>query len=271
MTVEIRGIWVNGVEYTVSEANILFGELRRVLSLIKPIETLANPVKDFQKDAPAQDIHTHPIILPVDEHPISPPIVWRERQVADGHQPLVQEDEASKHCTTCGEDGHNKQTCTVEDNSRDYCCTMCGEPGHNRRTCPTRRIIHCSICGVEGHNKATCSVSLEDMVKEARAKLDEAEVTEAPVEVKAAVPDPDFGGDHEYDVLAAMNDPALVSNFAGWNAYMKNPANHLRFVRGKRKGQLNLKRMGQQYRLLKYGSTNKRRYSTGRGVIKRVD
>ena len=258
MTIEIRLI-VNGVEYTTDEAYRLLDALEQTLLRVDP--QVDEDKSDFQKT-----IHTHPIS----------PLSSLEGRHKLSHRPkdgdfTSEEGEASKHCTTCGEDGHNKQTCTVEDNSRDYCCTMCGEPGHNRRTCPTRRIIHCSICGVEGHNKATCSVSLEDMVKEARAKLDEAEVTEALVEVKVAVPDPDFGGDHEYDVLAAMNDPALVSNFAGWNAYMKNPANHLRFVRGKRKGKLNLKRMGQQYRLLKYGSTNKRRYSIGRGVIKRVD
>ena len=250
MTVEIREIWVDGIRYSVEEAHALMAKLDGVLEAMKSLQ--AFPL--------------HPR-KPVTQVLVKAAVLEDDKEDFDKSEP----DNGGKHCTTCGEDGHNKQTCTIEDNSRDYCCTMCGEPGHNRRTCPTRRIVHCSICGVEGHNKATCSVSLEDMVKEARAKLDEAEVTEALVEVKVAVPDPDFGGDHEYDVLAAMNDPALVSNFAGWNAYMKNPANHLRFVRGKRKGQLNLKRMGQQYRLLKYGSTNKRRYSTGRGVIKRVD
>lgn len=224
MTVEIREVWLNDVKYTVDEANVLFAELRQILSRNPvcdksgPNEHLSNPVQkemipiglrpmgtlkgDFQK------------IGPEEEHP----------------------DPDDKHCSTCGSEGHNKQTCPVVDKAVDYRCTLCGLPGHNRRTCPqaeyirqgfdtpTRafprsgpgRVMHCSVCQKAGHNKRTCPVKKEQV-------------------------------------------EALVNNFSGWNAYMKNTDNHIYFKRGKHRGHLNLKRMGEEYRLLKYGSILKRR------------
>lgn len=258
MTVEIREIWVNDVRYSVEEAHALLRELDDVLL---QVATILDPPK-----------------------PVPPAILVKfaaleaDKEDFDKSEP----DNGEKHCTTCGEEGHNKQTCTVEDNSREYLCTVCREPGHNRRTCPTRRRVHCSICGEEGHNKATCEKTMDDMVKEAREKLDDDprsperrrqdenyERDELIAKSEAQVAhDAKMGGNHQADVVIALHDPH-TTNFGGWNAYMKNRANHIRFIRGRRKGHLNLKRMGEEYRKLKYGSSKRRR--TGKGRRRRKD
>lgn len=133
MSIEVREIWVNGVRYTIEEAQALLSELDSILLAINPPLLMGGVTEsDFQKIKAS-------VVGPIPKGPKY----------------------SSKHCTTCGGDDHNKQTCTLVDKSRKYLCSVCGEPDHNKRTCSKKRRIHCSICGEADHNKATCSVVVE--------------------------------------------------------------------------------------------------------------
>lgn len=150
MTVEIRAVWIDGVRYTIEEARVLAKDLdttlasldmsketsllERFLTYIRGGEEIVSEITVEHKEAqPLADAGLcdecgldnlgyadYEDACKCDQN------AWRH------HLPGTPR---THHCSTCGEEGHNKQTCKKADRSRTYCCSICGIAGHNRRTC----------------------------------------------------------------------------------------------------------------------------------------
>ncbi|CAG8509512.1 15980_t:CDS:2, partial [Dentiscutata heterogama] len=58
-------------------------------------------------------------------------------------------------CDVCGEEGHDRSTCSYNSRKSTITCGNCGEEGHDRSTCSynsRKSTITCGNCGEEGHD-----------------------------------------------------------------------------------------------------------------------
>lgn len=130
MTVEIRAVWIDGVRYAIEEARVLAKDLDAILASLDTSDKTF-PVR------PTGGIFSSPPCATEDpEYKREIALAKAAGVILNDPRPNHSRDNPRTHlCSTCGEEGHNKQTCKKADRSRTYRCSNCGDAGHNRRTC----------------------------------------------------------------------------------------------------------------------------------------
>ena len=130
MTVEIRAVWIDGVRYTIEEARVLAKDLDAILASLdtsdKTMMATTFPVRQMTP------LYSNAHLA----QGLGLTGVRSTGGLFGTPTPIENPEYPRTHlCSTCGEEGHNKQTCKKADRSRTYRCSNCGDAGHNRRTC----------------------------------------------------------------------------------------------------------------------------------------
>ncbi|CAG8495596.1 5933_t:CDS:2 [Ambispora leptoticha] len=64
-----------------------------------------------------------------------------------------------RHCSVCGQAGHNARTCTSQDSYIDYDISLSIAGHNNANVNYENKFCRCGNCGQTGHNACTCNAT----------------------------------------------------------------------------------------------------------------